>query len=301
MKIAFIKELKNIALKDKNVFFLTGDLGFNAFEDIRDSLGERFINAGVAEQNMISVAAGLAAAGLEPWVHSIASFLTLKTVEQVRNDICHNNLRVKLMGFGGGYGYGIMGETHHILEDIAIYSALPNIKIYVPAFSEDIPIVVSAMHNELSPSYVRLNLVPKTTIKLPQYSAVRQVSKGDMVTVIVLGPLVHNVLLALSQFNKEHIADVFCISELPIKIPHRVFHSIEKNKRLLIVEEHTSSGGLGEIIFSSLGKNKFTAEKYIHLFAKGYISHRYGDHAYHQTENDLNPAGIYRNIKKLLR
>src|SRR5579872_5012298 len=139
MKIDFIKELNKIAIKDKKIFFLTGDLGFNAFEDIRDSLCERFINAGVAEQNMVSVAAGLAVAGLKPWVHSISSFLTLKTVEQVRNDICHNNLSVKLMGFGGGYGYGIMGESHHILEDLAIYSSFPNLKMYIPAFLEDIP------------------------------------------------------------------------------------------------------------------------------------------------------------------
>lgn len=300
MKKEFVKELEKIAKKDKKVFLFTGDLGFNAFEGIRDILGERFVNAGVAEQNMVSVAAGLCAAGLKPWVYSISTFLTLKTVEQVRNDICHINLPVKLVGFGGGYGYGIMGESHHLLEDLAIYSSFPNLQLFIPAFSEDLRFVVGKMYKNNLPSYLRLNLAPSTTIQLPTYAPIRHIKKGRKITIIVLGPLVHSVLQALERLENKNIADVFCISELPTNFSDQIFTSIRKTQKLLIVEEHSGVGGLGEKLFFVLGKRNMTSQNLIHLCANGYPSKLYGNHAFHQKENELDPEGVLKNIKKLL-
>src|SRR5262245_50207953 len=94
------------------IIFLTGDLGFMALEPLQEALGERFINAGVAEQNMVSVASGLALSGWQAWVYSIAPFCYARPFEQIRNDACLNQLPVKLIGNGGGYGYGVMGGTH---------------------------------------------------------------------------------------------------------------------------------------------------------------------------------------------
>ena len=112
---------------DPAFVFLTGDLGFQALEPLRAAMGARFINAGVAEQNMVSVAAGLARAGLEPWVYSIASFLYARPFEQIRNDICLHDLPVRLVGNGGGYAYGVMGATHHALEDYGVLLGLPHV------------------------------------------------------------------------------------------------------------------------------------------------------------------------------
>src|SRR6516225_772469 len=105
--------------------FLTGDLGFMALEPLRDSLGNRFINCGVAEQNMVTVAAGLAKAGFDVWVYSIAPFCYARAFEQIRNDVCLHGLPVRLLGNGGGYGYGVMGPTHHALEDYGVMLTLP--------------------------------------------------------------------------------------------------------------------------------------------------------------------------------
>src|ERR1700722_10031779 len=110
--------------------FLTGDLGSKALEPLRDALGERFINAGVAEQNMVSVGAGLAKAGLRPWVYSIAPFVYARPFEQIRNDVCLHRLPAVLVGNGGGYGYGVMGATHHALEDYGSMLCLPHILVY---------------------------------------------------------------------------------------------------------------------------------------------------------------------------
>ena len=100
---------------DEEFLFLTGDLGYNALEPLRERLGDRFINAGVAEQNMVSVGAGLAIEGMNVWIYSIAPFCYARPFEQIRNDICQHRLPVKLVGNGGGYGYGAQGASHHAL------------------------------------------------------------------------------------------------------------------------------------------------------------------------------------------
>src|SRR5882757_10052589 len=116
MRSLFCQAMTETA-EDNSVIFLTGDLGYKALEPLRDRMGRRFINAGVAEQNMISVAAGLARSGLRPWTYSIAPFIYARPFEQIRNDVCLHDLPVRLVGNGGGYGYGVMGATHHALED----------------------------------------------------------------------------------------------------------------------------------------------------------------------------------------
>ena len=116
MRDVFCRTLVSQAA-NRNLVFLTGDLGFKALEPLRDAMGARFVNAGVAEQNMISVAAGLAKLGLRPWAYSIAPFIYARPFEQIRNDICLHGLPVVLVGNGGGYGYGVMGGTPHALED----------------------------------------------------------------------------------------------------------------------------------------------------------------------------------------
>ena len=118
--------------------FLTGDLGFMALEPLQEALGKRFLNAGVAEQNMVSVAAAMAREGLETWVYSIAPFCYARPFEQIRNDVAFHKLPVKLIGNGGGYGYGVMGPTHHAIEDYGILLTLPHMRAYIPAFDEDI-------------------------------------------------------------------------------------------------------------------------------------------------------------------
>ena len=144
MRNVFCQALVEAASRPDFVF-LTGDLGYKALEPLRDAMGSRFINAGVAEQNMVSVAAGLARSGLRPWVYSIAPFVYARPFEQIRNDVCLHKLPVVLVGNGGGYGYGVMGATHHALEDYGALLCLPHIRAYVPAFDAD----VRAMTSEL--------------------------------------------------------------------------------------------------------------------------------------------------------
>src|SRR6478735_9494086 len=120
MRGDFVTAVESVLVRDQSGLFITGDLGFNAFEGLAAKLGKRFINAGVAEQSMMGLAAGFALTGLRPWVYSIAPFATYRCLEQIRNDVCLQQLPVRIVGNGGGYSYGIMGPSHHALEDLAV-------------------------------------------------------------------------------------------------------------------------------------------------------------------------------------
>src|SRR6516225_2311057 len=140
MRNAFCSALVSLNMT-KQFVFMTGDLGFMALEPLESVMGERFINAGVAEQNMVTVAAGLASGGEQCWVYSIAPFVYGRQFEQIRNDICLHDFDVKLVGNGGGYGYGVMGATHHAIEDIAVLSPFQNMKCYVPYCNEQVQLI----------------------------------------------------------------------------------------------------------------------------------------------------------------
>jgi Transketolase, C-terminal subunit len=155
MRNAFCNAMLERATEPGMVFF-TGDLGFMALEPLQARMGARFINAGVAEQNMISVAAGVASRGEQCWTYSIAPFIFGRPFEQIRNDVCLHDFDVKMVGNGGGYGYGVMGGSHHALEDYGVLLALQNMRVYIPTFAEDLAPITKRMAADPHPGYLRL-------------------------------------------------------------------------------------------------------------------------------------------------
>jgi transketolase len=184
MRKEFSQHIEKIAYADDKVVFITGDLGFMALENVRSSIKERFINAGVSEQNMITFAAGLASQGLKPICYSIAPFAVFRPAEQTRLDIGLHNMDVKIVGNGGGYGYGIMGATHHAIEDLAVMSSFQNMKCYVPFCNEDVSGVVSAMMKRTGPAYLRLGFgVKPETMVIPFFAPIRKICSGVDITI----------------------------------------------------------------------------------------------------------------------
>ncbi|MEZ4901481.1 MAG: hypothetical protein R2822_06825 [Spirosomataceae bacterium] len=158
MRKEFSAAIEKLALADEKIIFITGDLGYNALENLQETMGKRFINAGVAEQNMIGVAAGMAYKGYKVFCYSIAPFVVYRCLEQFRNDVCLHNLPVFLVGNGGGYGYGIMGSTHHAIEDLACLSSLQNVRTWIPAFSDEVEPVLERIVAAGRPAYLRLGM-----------------------------------------------------------------------------------------------------------------------------------------------
>ncbi len=282
--------------------FLTGDLGYKVLEPLQECLGERFINAGVAEQNMVSVAAGLAKMGFQPWVYSIAPFVYARPFEQIRNDVCLHNLPVRFVGNGGGYGYGVMGATHHALEDYGAMLCLMNMRVFVPAFGVDVLEIINQLHSFDNPVYLRLGRCEKPKdLEIPPYSSWRRLLQGGGATMLIVGPLAGGILEAARYLSEVHRPNLWILSELPIetaKIPTDFLEDLQKSGHLFVVEEHISHGGVGQMISHCLLEIGYPPTQFTHRHALGYVSGLYGSQTFHRQECGLDANSIIRELKK---
>jgi transketolase len=282
--------------------FLTGDLGFMALEPLREVLKERFINAGVAEQNMVSVAAGLASGGWQTWVYSIAPFVYARPFEQIRNDVCFHKADVKLVGNGGGYGYGAMGRTHHALEDYGVLLALPDMCAYVPAFAADVAPMVARAAARTGPAYLRLGRCEKPEdYAVPAYAPWRRLLPGSGPVLLTVGPLAGTLVKELMQAEPTTRPDLWCVAELPLAIsppPDELVERVEASGRLCVVEEHVAQGGVGSMVATWALANRIRLRRFDHLHARGYPSRTFGNQAYHRRESGLTVAGIMERMRE---
>jgi transketolase len=284
--------------REPDFVFLTGDVGFMSLEPLRDAAKERFINAGIAEQNMISVAAGLACAGLRPWVYSIAPFLYARAFEQIRNDVCMHDLPVFLVGNGGGYAYGVMGPTHHAIEDYGSLLGLPNLTVYVPAFAADVSEAATRVLKAARPAYLRLGLdeTPRD-FPPPPYAPWRRLLSGRLATVVIVGPLAGGILAAAQALPESQRPTLWVLSELPIRsaeIPAAFVADFQQSGHLVVVEEHVAQGSAGANLAHALVGAQMAPRCFTHRFALGYPTGHYGSQLYHRRECGLDPSSILK-------
>ncbi len=283
--------------------FLTGDLGFKALEPLRDALGPRFINAGVAEQNMVGVAAGLARSGLRPWAYSIAPFLYARPFEHIRNDVCLHRLPVILVGNGGGYGYGVMGATHHALEDYGALLCLPNLRAYVPAFDADVPVLVRHLFEADHPAYLRLGLAEAPAgVAVPSYAPWRRLLEGEAGTLACVGPMAGGLWEYCLRLPASQRPALWLVGELPpVELPAEFLEDVRRSGQLLVVEEHVVHGGLGQMLARDLLAAGRAPAWFAHRAAIGYPSGRYGSQQFHRRECGLDPPTALRPLLEAVR
>ena len=291
--------------QDKDMVFLTGDLGYMALEPLRDTLGKRFINAGVAEQNMISVAAAMAKDGWQPWCYSIAPFCYARPFEQIRNDVCLHDLPVKLLANGGGYGYGVMGPTHHAVDDYAVMLALPFMKVYVPCFNEDVEPTIHAAAAPAHPAYVRLGRgeLPDGEI-CPKYAPWRRVLIGDGPVVVVTGPIGGAVWGALRRLPADQRPDLWICSELPIvrgTLPDTLIERLAAAPGVVTIEEHIAHGGLNAMLAQELLTQGISVKSYTGLTAAGLALGTYGSQQYLRNHSGLSLEAIVNAVTTVSR
>lgn len=306
MRSELVTAMTALMERSARTVFLTGDLGFRALEPIRERFGKRFVNVGVAEQNLIAIAAGLAVQGFSPWTYSIAPFAVLRPFEQIRNDVCLHGLPVKMIGNGGGYAYGINGATHHALEDFGVMRTLPGMRVYVPSFSTDVAEAVDRMASEPGPGYLRLGLGAKLDAPPPPLAPFRPLVEGAAATVVALGPIVGEALAA-ARGDFAGQLDVWSVSAWPLgELPAALLASIARTQTLVTLEEHYRSGGMGEAlataVLETLGAlGKLSGRLRFHsLAAQGYPSGRYGSQAWHLRENGLGGEPFTRRLREIL-
>jgi len=288
MRKTLVKTLLEYADNPRFVF-LTGDLGYKSLEPLRDKMNERFINAGIAEQNMVTTAAGLAACGDRPWCYSIAPFLYARAFEQIRNDVCQANRPVMLVGNGAGYGYGVMGPSHHALGDYGALLTLPNLRCLIPAFAADIKPMVDEMFTSKVPCYLRLGAAEEPLDYVPPaYSPWRQLSDANGPTVVVVGSIVGSYLPKLLD-----ICSLWVVSELPSTIPDDFNYCYGP---IIILEEHVKHGSFGVSIASDV-QSELRSVMLLH--ALGYPSGTYGSKEFHRKESKLDKDSIVDLIRGL--
>jgi transketolase len=284
MRKAFAQAMVQAAAHP-GIFFFTVDVGFMALEEVRDAFGERFVNAGVAEQNLIGVSAGMAKEGYKVFAYSIAPFLYARPFEQIRNDICFSNLPVCLVGNGGGYAYGHMGPTHHALEDCAAMSAL-GVRVLVPAFDEDISEIIKDLN---SPTYLRLGYDARPSgYPIAGYSPWRKILDGKNGSMAALGPLAGVALAAFADCDFQQRPSVWAVCELGDGVVPEEFWREVNGSDFHVIEEHVAAGGLGMQLALSLLKRGIMPSSFHHRYALGYPSGTYGSQEFHRKQCGLD-------------
>lgn len=281
------------------LIFITGDLGYMALEEVEQTYGEHFINAGVAEQNMVTVAASLAYEGFIPFIYSIAPFATLRPYEQIRNDVCLHQLPVKIVGNGGGFGYGIMGATHHNPEDIGAMRMLPNMRVYVPLVAEDVEQCVQQMIADNNPNYLRLNIAAKLPFAVEAFQQWRHLKSGNKAVLIATGPILQNIT-ELEPALLDGL-DIWNLSVFPVTtLPDELLRNLEQTGKVIFLEEHYEQGGMCETLAHLLLGKLNKPVKVCSLNAKGYLSGKYGSQKWHQEENNLSGNGLLSKLTDFL-
>ncbi len=279
------------AFEKKAFVFLTGDLGFKALEPLQEKLVDHFINVGISEQNMVAVAAGIAKTGMQVFCYSIAPFAFARPFEQIRNDVCLHNLPVTIVGNGGGYGYGVMGATHHAIEDYGAMLTLQNMHAFIPAFDSDLGAMIERIFDLKKPSYLRLGLAQKTD-KIP-YLPWRKILDGDLGVLVICGSISSNLWHDFKSDDKAARPAIWVVSELSsnLELPQSLLDEMQNNK-LCILEEHVAQGGVGQMISAKILQQKITLKSFSHLHAQGYVSGFYGSQKFHREESGLTKNSI---------
>lgn len=305
MRDSLIAAIRQEALVDGKVMFLTGDLGFMAVEPLMDVLGDRFINMGVAEANMIGVAAGLADAGMRPFVYSMIPFITLRCLDTIRVTLCQTRNPVVLCGVGAGYAYGSQGNSHHAIEDIAAMTALPAIKVGCAADPWDVTQFVKYSSGLDGALYLRLAKNGEPSVmgseRSFEFGKFARIREGDDAVVFATGPIVNECV----QVADELLASGFgvsvynCHTLKPID-RETIVGAASRTKHVFTAEQHVANGGLGSMIAHEL----MTSSSHLRTFYSFCIPDHYKDEAgsqeYFESQDGLTVEAILSRIRTSL-
>jgi transketolase len=253
LRNVFIDTLIAEARNDDRIVLITADLGFGVVDKFEAEFPDRFFNMGIAEQSIMSIAAGLASQGLRPFVYSIGNFPTFRCMEQIRNDVSYMKNGVVIVALGAGFSYGTAGYSHYLIEDISSMRVFENISIYNPATSQQVSSITSLLCNENSPAYLRLGSLDSvdTSGGIDTGVSYQVVAEGEHGTVLTTGPLLSIALGAretlLTQGFSLGVTSVFNISKFKSVNLKNVFPS-----PLITLEEHMKFGGFFSIVLESL-------------------------------------------------
>lgn len=296
---AFFEEVHAIASKDRNVLFLTADMGAFSLNRFKENLSDQYINVGVAEQNLVSIAAGLALGGKKVFIYAIASFITQRCYEQIKIDLCGMGLPVVIIGSGPGISYNSDGHTHHAIHDIAIMRALPEMTIFNPPDPVMAGATARIAYKSHGPIYIRIDKgkLPFLYDNDEDFSdGLALLKKGRDLMIITTGVMVHQAFKVADELTKHSIdagiIDLYRIKPINEKL---LLDLIEQSDRIVTLEEHSIIGGIGSAISEILvDKGKVLPIKRIAIADKKYVG--YGDREWMHSFYGLDVNSIIETI-----
>lgn len=259
MRNAFINRLTELAKDNKNIELITGDLGFGVLKNFYETCPDQFVNAGIAEQAMTSVAAGMALEGKTVFTYSIGNFPTLRCLEQIRNDCAYYNSNVKIVCVGGGFTYGSLGMSHHATEDIAVMRALPNITVLCPGDLEEARLAAITAANTDGTFYIRLGRggeprIHEKPIDFKIGKAIK-VQDGSRVAIFTTGAIFEEIPRAIELLEENGISPAAYTFPTVKPIDRAVIEKCgEEFDIIATVEEHNVVGGFGSAVAEVLSE-----------------------------------------------
>jgi transketolase len=259
MRDAFVRTLIDIAKADKNVHLVTGDLGFGVLKPFWEQLPDQFTNAGIAEQNMTSFAAGMALEGKTVFTYSIGNFPTLRAIEQIRNDCAYHNANVKIVCVGGGFVYGSLGMSHHATEDLAIMRALPNVVVVAPGDLVEAKCATRAIYQHQGTCYLRLGRGGEKRIhdRIADFQIGKaiKIKDGTKIAIFSTGAMFDEVMEA-SDLLCQHDVNPSIYTFPTVKPIDRdtIAKCANEYDMIITVEEHNIIGGFGSAVSEVLAE-----------------------------------------------
>ncbi len=302
MREAMLVKLSALAAMDRSVVLLTGDLGFGVFDKFEVKFPGQYFNAGIGEQNMIGMAAGLALDGKKIFVYSIGNFPTLRCLEQIRNDLCYHELNVNIIAQGGGFNYGGLGMSHHATEDLSIMRALPGITIVAPSNKSDAAEAVDQLYRNSGTSYLRLEKSqcqsrPGESFVLGKAKCIRE---GDDITFIAIGGIVSEACSAALKLNEIgincRVIDMHTLKPLDEEI---IVKAANETGKIITIEENTVTGGLFGAV-AEVAANRHLDVTISAIGMKDCYSSIVGEQNYLRKYYEMNDEAIFECTQQLL-
>ena len=255
MRTAFINQLLEEAKSNNKIFLLVGDLGYSVVEPFAELFPERYLNVGIAEQNMAGIAAGLAMEGYCVYIYSIGNFPTLRCMEQIRYDICYHNLNVKIVAVGGGYAYGSLGASHHATEEIGMLRTIPNLVDCAPGDPIEAKAIITFTAQYYGPCYIRIGKAgepivhQEDPIKL-YLGQILEIRKGVKVAVFSTGAMLKYVCDFILENNIN--ASIYSFPFVKPINRNELISVIDLHNKIITIEEHQAQSGFGSAILEAI-------------------------------------------------
>lgn len=302
MRAAFSETLVRLGLANPDLLLLTGDHGYSLFDDFRRHCPHQYINAGIAEQNMVGMAAGLARQGFVPVVYGLSAFVPIRVLEQIKLDIAHDQLGVILVGDGAGFVYSHLGTSHQSMEDIACTRAIPHLDIFSPSDAYELTACMEAAYSAKKPAYLRIGKSDRGAVHPSPLSVnigdLQKVQPGDAtgLSFIATGSMVRTAMdIAAATFPGASVWSVPTIKPINMQ---QVAAICAQNTTLVVMEEHSVMGGLGSIIAEIASAT--TPRRILRIGTDDRFSEYCGSYDYLLHEHGLDRESITQRIHSYL-